>query len=67
MIILKFILLVITIFVTLLWVTKLMTDFASAFIGGLATDEQRLRDASYRVILNFVMAILWSILIIIFF
>lgn len=66
MVILEFILLALAIFVTLLWVTKLTTDFASGFIGGLATDEERIRDASYRVLLSIVMSILWTSLIIIF-
>ena len=64
MVIIKLILLIIALFTTLLWVTKLMTDFATAFLGGL-TDEERVRDASYRVILISIMAIVWSILIII--
>ena len=65
MVIIKLILLIITIFVTLLWVTKLTTDFASAFLGGLGTDEERIKDASYRIILCGLMSILWAILIII--
>ena len=64
MIIIKLILLILAFFVTLLWVTKLMTDFASSFLGGAGTDEDRIRDASQRVILIMAMSVLWSILII---
>ena len=65
MVIVKLILLILAFFVTLLWITKLMTDFASAFLGGAGTDEDRIRDASQRVILIMAMSVLWSILILI--
>jgi hypothetical protein len=65
MIILKLILWILSIFVTLMWVSKLLADFASAFLSSLATDEERIRDASYRIKLMIIMSILWAVLIII--
>lgn len=64
MIFLKAIVLICTIFVTLLWITKLLTDFAAAFMGSILSNEERMKDAYYRIVLMGLMSVLWTILII---
>lgn len=64
MIFVKFVLLVLAIFVTLLWVTKLATDCVSASYGSL-TKEDAEKDGILRIYLIAIISILWSIILII--
>jgi hypothetical protein len=65
MVILKAILLMIVLFVTLLWVTKLITDCVSAMYGGNFSEETAQRDGALRIYMIIIMSILWPIVIII--
>ena len=64
MIIIKFLLLVVAIFTSLLWVMKLAIDFASSILGGAKSNEENEGDAYYRILLIGVMSILWALIII---
>lgn len=65
MVILKTILLIFVLFVTLLWVTKLITDCVSAMYGGNFSEETAQRDGALRIYMIIIMSILWPIVIII--
>lgn len=60
----KFILLVIAFFVTLLWITKLITDCVSASYGGLYSEENAEKDGILRLYMITAMSVLWSLIII---
>jgi hypothetical protein len=64
MLILKFIVLVLAFFVTLLWLTKLVTDCVSFIFGAQLPDEQAKADGTFRIILIGLMSILWPLVII---
>lgn len=61
---LKFILLVLAFFVTLLWFTKLVTDCVSAMYGGNFSEENAQKDATLRMYMIIAMSILWPLTII---
>lgn len=65
MIIVKGFLLMIAFFVTLLWITKLITDCVSAIFGNNFTDESAKQDGLLRIYLIALMSILWPLIIII--
>jgi uncharacterized membrane protein len=64
MVVIKAILLMIVLFVTLLWVTKLITDCVSAIYGNNFSDETAQRDGILRIYMIIIMSILWPIVII---
>lgn len=64
MLILRFIILVIAFFVTLLWFTKLVTDSVSAMFGQNLSDDTAKADALARLYLIIAMSILWPLVII---
>lgn len=64
MVFIKFILLVIAFFVTLLWFTKLVTDCVSAMFGMSYSEESANKDGFLRLCMIFAMSILWSLVII---
>jgi hypothetical protein len=61
---LKFILLMLAFFVTLLWFSKLVTDCASAMFGGQYSEETAKADGLTRLYLIIAMSILWPLVII---
>ena len=61
---LRFIILVIAFFVTLLWFTKLVTDSVSAMFGQNLSDDTAKADALARLYLIIAMSILWPLVII---
>lgn len=63
MVILKTILLFISFFVSLLWVTKLVTDCVSAMYGNNFSDESAKKDGIIRLYLIVIMSIGWSLVI----
>jgi hypothetical protein len=63
MIVLKVILLMIAIFVTLLWFTKLITDCVSAMYGNNFSDENAQKDGILRIYMIFIISVLWPIII----
>ena len=65
MIFVKFILLVIALFVTLLWFTKLVTDCVSAIYSSNFSNESAEKDGILRLYMILVMSVLWSIIIVI--
>jgi hypothetical protein len=65
MVILKAFLLMFVLFVTLLWVTKLITDCVSTMYGGNYSEESAQRDGVLRIYMITIMSILWPIVIII--
>lgn len=65
MVILKTILLIFVLFVTLLWVTKLITDCVSAMYGNDFSNETAQKDGLLRIYMIIIMSILWPIVIII--
>ena len=65
MIILKLLLLIIAFFVTLLWVSKFITDCVSAIYGKDFSDESAQKDGIIRLILCLIMSIVWPLIIII--
>lgn len=65
MIIVKGFLLMIAFFITLLWITKLITDCVSAIFGNNFTDENAKQDGLLRIYLIALMSILWPLIIII--
>jgi hypothetical protein len=65
MLILKFILLVIALFITLLWITKLVTDCVSAMYGNDFSEEAAQKDGYVRLYMITLISILWSIIIVI--
>lgn len=64
MIIFKFTLLVIALFITLLWITKLVTDCVSAIFGNNFSEEEAKKDGTLRVYMITIMSVLWSLIII---
>lgn len=64
MIILKLILLILAFFVTLLWLTKLITDSVSALNGAQISNEDAEKDGKVRLYLILIISILWPIIII---
>lgn len=66
MVFIKFIVLFLAIFVTLLWFTKLVTDCVSAMYGSQFTDEEAKKDGVLRLYLITIMSILWPLVIILF-
>lgn len=60
----KFILLVLAFFITLLWLTKLVTDCVSAMYGNNFSEESAQKDGILRLYMIAAMSILWSIIII---
>lgn len=65
MIILKTILLIFAFFVTLLWITKLVTDCVSAMYGNNFSDEAAQKDGTIRLYMITIMSIIWPIIIVI--
>ena len=65
MIVIKLILLILAFFVTLLWFTKLVTDFASAAYGSTFSEEAAEKDGVVRLYLIVAMSVLWPLVIII--
>lgn len=65
MIVIKLILLILAFFITLLWVTKLVTDCVSAIYGNNFSDESAQKDGILRLYMILAMSILWSIIIMI--
>jgi hypothetical protein len=63
MFVLRYVLYVITFFVTFLWVSKLTTDFSASFLGMNIEEEQRNYDAKIRIILMVIMSLLWALTI----
>lgn len=66
MVFIKFIVLFLAIFVTLLWFTKLVTDCVSAMYGKEFTDESAQKDGMLRLYMILSMSVLWSTVIILF-
>ena len=64
--ILKLILLILAMFITLLWFTKLVTDCVSAMYGNQFSDDEAKKDGVLRLYMITAMSILWSIIIVIF-
>lgn len=64
MVIIKFIILVLAFFVTLLWITKLVTDCVSAIFGNNFSEEEANKDGIMRVYMIIAMSVLWSLAII---
>lgn len=62
---LKFILLILAFFITLLWFTKLVTDCVSAMYGSNFSEESAQKDGILRLYMIAAMSILWSLIIII--
>ena len=63
MIIIKGFLLMLAFFVTLLWLTKLITDCVSAIFGNNFTEEGAKQDGLLRLYLIVLMSILWPLII----
>lgn len=64
MIVLKLILLMFAFFITLLWITKLITDCVSSIYGSDFSEETAKRDGLIRIYMILIMSILWPIIII---
>lgn len=64
MIIIKLILLIFAIFISLLWITKLITDCVSAIYGNSFSEESAKKDGMLRIYMIIIMSILWSIIIV---
>lgn len=64
MVIIKFIILVLAFFITLLWITKLVTDCVSAIFGNNFSEEEAKKDGTLRVYMIIAMSVLWSLIII---
>lgn len=65
MIVVKAILLIIAFFITLLWITKLITDCVSAIYGNDFSEEAAQRDGFIRLCMIGLMSIIWPIIILI--
>lgn len=65
MIIFKTILLIFAFFITLLWISKFVTDCVSAIYGKEFSDESAQKDGVIRLILIGIMSVIWPIIIII--
>lgn len=63
MIVFKVILLMVAIFVTLLWFTKLITDCVSAMYGNNFSDENAQKDGILRIYMITIISVLWPIII----
>ena len=63
MIIIKGFLLMLAFFVTLLWLTKIITDCVSAIFGNNFTEEGAKQDGLLRLYLIALMSILWPLII----
>lgn len=61
---LKFILLILAFFITLLWFTKLVTDCVSAMYGSTFSEENAEKDGMLRLYMIAAMSVLWSLIII---
>lgn len=61
----KFVLLSMAFFITLLWITKLITDCISAMYGGNFSEESAERDGALRVYMIIAMSLIWPTIIII--
>lgn len=64
MLVLKFIILILAFFITLLWITKLVTDSVSAMYGSQFSEETAKADGVFRLYLIIAMSILWPLVII---
>ena len=64
MVIIKFIILVLAFFVTLLWITKLITDCVSAIYSSNFSDDTAKQDGLLRMYMIIAMSILWPLIII---
>ena len=62
MIFVKTILIIIALFITLLWFTKLVTDCVSAMYGKDFSDESAQKDGIIRLYMIGAMSILWGII-----
>lgn len=62
MIFVKTILIIIALFITLLWFTKLVTDCVSAMYGKDFSDESAQKDGVIRLYMIGAMSILWGII-----
>ena len=62
MIFVKAILIIIALFITLLWVTKLITDCVYAMYGKDFSDESAQKDGVIRFYMIGLMSILWGII-----
>ena len=65
MVIIKTILLIITLFITLLWFTKLVTDCVSAMYGNNFNEESANKDGILRLYMIIIMSVLWALIIMI--
>lgn len=65
MIVLKCLLLIIALFITLLWITKLITDCVSAMYGSSFSDETANKDGLLRIYMIAIISVLWPIIIVI--
>lgn len=65
MIVFKGFLLMLAFFITLLWLTKLITDCVSAIYGNNFTEEGAKQDGIVRLYLMVLMSILWPVIIMI--
>lgn len=63
MALIKFIIMVLAFFVTLLWVTKLITDCVSTMYGSSYSPETAEKDAYARIYMILAMSILWPLTI----
>ena len=61
----KLILLMLAFFITLLWITKLVTDCVSAMYGNNFSEENAQKDGLLRMYMIIAMAVLWSTIIVI--
>lgn len=62
----ELILLILALFTTFLWASKMITDSVSAISGARITNEEAEKDGAIRLYLIGIMSILWSTLIIYF-
>lgn len=64
MIYIKLVLLILAFFITLLWITKLITDSVSAIFGSNFSTENAEKDGILRLYMILAMSILWPIIIV---
>ena len=62
MIFVKTILIIIALFTTLLWFSKLVTDSVSAMFGSTFSEESAQKDGIIRLYMIGIMSILWGII-----
>lgn len=65
MVIIKTILIIIALFITLLWFTKLITDCVSAMYGNNFNEESAKKDGILRLYMIAIMSVLWALIIMI--